>query len=176
MSTSPGSAHPTIPASPGGSFAWAGVWAVVAALGAVVLARNWQQALSFDMGGQRTEGIVLFTPFIAIAISVILVVRGLRAVGRRRAYRERWSAPERARLERESLAGQPSTPFFVVAAVAGVLWLSGSIVVLLFLPQMLPRPGGLLLALELLILLAMAWVSALAAGLRRRAANSGATA
>lgn len=172
MSTPPAAApaRPAIPASPARSFVWAAAWLVVAALGFVVLVLNWQGVLASDLVGQRTEGVVLFTPIAATLIALLLIVRGIRAVGRNRAFRERWSAEDRARLERESLAGQPSTPFLVFAAGLGVAWIVGVTAVVIFFGALLQRPSGLSLALMLLALLGMACISVLQAGVRRRRA------
>lgn len=175
MSTVPDSgptdAAAPIPASPARSFVWAAAWVVVAALGGVVLVLDWQGVLNSDLSGQRTEGIVLFTPVAAAVIAILLVVRGARSLGAMRGYRARYSAAERARRQRERFAGQPSTPFIVFAAGLGVLWLAGTVATLIFLPNLLQRPSGLSLALMLLALLAMACISVLQAGLRRRAAE-----
>jgi len=163
---------PKAPPSPARLLIWSAAWAVVAILGFAVLIPNWQRVVDFDLYGQRSVGIVFFTPVVALILALLLTVRAIRWIGPSRDHRSRWSAEQRVRAADEQLAGQPSTPFIVFAAVVAIIWLAGVVVVGFFFSSLVQRPDSLALALMLLALVAMAWVSVLQAGLRRRAAAS----
>lgn len=170
MTTPTQPTNPT-PHSPSASFSWAAAWLLVAVLGFVALGVNWQGLIGSELSGQRTVGVVVFMPILSTAISIMLMVRGIVAVGRTRTYHARFSADVRAQFESERLRGQPSTPFLVFAAILGVIWLAGTVVVLIFLNMLIGSPDGLALALMLLALLAMSGVASLRTGLSRRAAR-----
>lgn len=163
---------PKAPPSPARLLVWSAAWAVVAILGFAVLLPNWQRVMEFDLSGQRTVGVVFFTPIIALLLAVLFAVRAIRWIGPSREYRGRWSEEQRVRAADQRLAGQPSTPFIVFAAVVAIIWLAGVVVVGIFFSTLAERPDSLALALMLLALVAMAWISVLQAGLRRRAAAS----
>ncbi len=167
MSSTP----PAAPSNPRALLFWALAWVAVGALGLVVLALNSEQAAGFTFSGQRTFGIVVIVPVLALVLAVICVVRGVRAIVPQREYRQRWSAAERQRAERARLAGQPSTPFIVFSLGVAVVWAAGVTAVLVFLPELSGNPDGLSLAVMLLALLLMLWVPVLRAGLRRRAVD-----
>jgi hypothetical protein len=163
---------PVAPPAPGSQFGWAAAWLGVAALGFFILFPNWPGVVNSDLSGQRTVGIVLFTPIIALGMTVLCVVRGIWAVGAMGHYRSRWSEDEQRLAERKRLAEQPSTPFIVFALFLAVPWLAGVLALLLFLPSLSGNPDGLALAVMLVALVAMAWIPILRAGLRRRAVAS----
>ena len=162
---------PAAPPSPARLLVWSVAWAVVAALGFAVLVPNWQRVIAWDFSGQRTGGIVLFTPFIAVVLVVVLVIRAIRSARPAREYRSTWSGEKRAQATREHLAGQPSTMFVAIGGGLAVLWFAGVIAVAIFITPLLEQPGGLVLILELLVLLAMAWIPILRAGVRGRATH-----
>lgn len=166
MSSTP----PAAPSNPAALFLWAFAWGAVGALGLVVVALNSAQAAGFTFTGQRTFGIVVILPVLALVLAVICAVRGVRAIVPQREYRQRWSAAERQRAERARLAGQPSTPFIVFSLGVAVVWGVAVVAVVTFLPTLSSNPDGLSMAVMLLALLLMLWVPVLRAGLRRRAA------
>ena len=158
------------PPAPASLFVWAIAWAAVAALGFIVLMFNSGQAAGFAFTGQRTFGIVVIVPVLALVLAVICIVRGVRAIVPTREYRQQWSAAERQRAESARLAGQPSTPFIVFSLGVAVVWGVGVVAVVAFLPSLSSNPDGLSLAMMLLALLLMLWAPVLRAGVRRRAA------
>lgn len=139
---------------------------MVGALGATLLVLSWPTL--FEASGQRTIGLVVTTPGVAVVLVIVCLTRAALAVGPARHYRARWSAHERAAIERARLTGQPSTPFIVFALALAAVWLAGVGAVLIFLSTLLRNPAGLSLAIMLLALIAMLWIPALQAGLRRR--------
>lgn len=169
MSSTPSPAP--APPAPASLFVWAIAWAAVAALGFIVLMLNSGQAAGFAFTGQRTFGIVVIVPVLALVLAVICGVRGIRAIVPHRDYQRQWSAAERQRAERMRLAGQPSTPFIVFSLGVAVVWGVGVVAVITFLPSLASNPDGLSLAMVLLALLLMLWVAVLRAGVRRRAAD-----
>ncbi|MER3392674.1 MAG: hypothetical protein RIC81_09205 [Microcella pacifica] len=172
MSSTPSPAPPTpAPPTPASLFVWAMAWAAVAALGFFVLMLNSSQAAGFAFAGQRTFGIVVIVPALALVLAVICVVRGVRAIVPHRDYQQQWSAAERQRAERTRLAGQPSTPFIVFSLGVAVVWGVGVVAVIAFFPSLSSDPDGFSLAVMLLALLLMLWVPVLRAGVRRRAAD-----
>ncbi|NLF03556.1 MAG: hypothetical protein GX593_00840 [Actinomycetales bacterium] len=175
MTTTPESAAvshvPAEPPSPVGTLVWALAWASIAALGFVVLSLEWQRTVSSGLAGQRSEGIVLITPILATVAAVLLVGRAIWAVGARRRHRERWTAEQTATARRRRLAAEPWVPLVAIGAAVFVVWLAGTVAVLVALPTMRERPAGLSLALMLLGLVGMGWVVLLLAGARRRSAR-----
>lgn len=169
MSTMP----PAAPSNPAALLLWALAWVAVGALGLVVVALNSAQAAGFMFTGQRTFGMVVILPVLALVLAVICAVRGIRAIVPQREYRQRWSAAERQRAERARLAGQPSTPFIVFSLGVAVVWGVGVVAVVTFFPSLSRNPDGLSLAIMLLALLLMLWIPVLRAGLARRSVNGG---
>ena len=156
---------PPAPSTPGRLALWALAWAAVAVAGFVVLSATGVNLFGGALEGQRSAGIVVFTPLIATAVALLLVVRSVLSVGKTRAYRAAYSEEVRRKAQHERNARQHPGFFWVVAAITGTLWLAGATAVLIFLPNMLENPTGLALAIMLLGLLAMAWIPALAAAI-----------
>lgn len=163
-------AVPPTPTRPATLVIWAIAWSIVSALGWVVFMLNLSRVAEADFSGQRTFGIVTFTPVIALAIAGLCLVQAIRAVGRTREYRSRWSPTEREDAERARLHGQPWVPFIVFALGLALIWSAGVVAVLTFLPELSRNLDGLSLASQILALIAMLGIPALRAGLRRRRA------
>ena len=159
---------PPAPASPAKLRAWALAWAGVAVLGFVVLALNLSDALSFGFSGQRTFGIVVFTPVIGVILAIVCFVRSVGAARSHSEYHARWSETQRAQAEQERLARQPVALFLAFAWTVAAVWLAGTIAVIVFLPSLSRNLDGLSLAAMLLALLAMAWVPVMREGFRAR--------
>lgn len=159
---------PPAPASPAKLRAWASAWAGVAVLGFAVIALNLSDAVSFGFSGQRTFGIVVFTPMIGVILAIVCCVRSVGAVRSHSAYNARWSETQRTQAEEERLARQPATLFIAFASTVAALWLAGTVAVVVFLPSLSHNLDGLYLAVMLLALLAMAWVPVLREGFRAR--------
>lgn len=158
----------TPPPAPAALFAWAAAWAGVSVLGWVVFGMNLVRLAEADFSGQRTFGIVAFTPTIALVVAILCAVRAFRAIGPARAYRAQWSVLERKQAEQAHLAGQPSTPLIVFALAVAAIWVAGVTAVLVYLPALSSNVDGFSLAIMLLALVAMLWISVLRAGVRRR--------
>jgi hypothetical protein len=172
-STTAASDAPKSPPNPARLFVWAVVWAAIAVLGFAVLVPDWQRVTEFDLAGQRSFGIVFFTPIIASVLAVVFAVFAVRWIRPFQRYRSRWSEQERVEAARRQLAGQPSTPFIVVSIVLAALWVAGLVAVAVFFSVLVKRPDGLALSFLLLALVATAWIPLLEAGLRRRRAGTG---
>lgn len=149
---------------------WAALWLAIAAIASVVLVLEWRRVISFDLSGQRTEGLIAFTPLLALAVAVALLVIGIRAVRPWSEYVARTTPQQRVDAEHAYLRGEASTPPLVIGAVLGGAALAGAVLTGVALPGLPERPAGLLLAIEFVALAAMGSVALITTGVRRRRA------
>lgn len=168
---SDGAAAAPAPRSPGRGFAWAAAWTVVAIFGGVVLFLDGARIFSGEVQGQRTAGLLISTPLIALALAVVIGVRAFRAIKPWKAYVARTTPAEREMARLAPLQGTNPVAPLVAALVFFVLWLAGAIAVTVFFPHLAKNTAGLFVALMFLALLTMGWVALVGVWLRSRAAS-----
>ncbi len=157
---------PAAPSGPGRLLLWALGWGVVTVFAFVQFVLSLDRIATWDFEGQATGGWVVFTPFIALGMTIAMLIRAATAGGRVRAYEQQYPEPVRRQAEEDYARAQHPGFFFVIAGIAGLPWLAGLVAVLVFLGDLLQNPRGLAMALMLLALVALAWIPALAAGIR----------
>lgn len=120
--------------------------------GVVMFFFGWREAVAGDMYGGRTEGFVLVTPFLSAAGGVLLLVRGVLAVGPWLRYRS--VTPRDARLL--ALARDRSNGKVAIgqALAFGVLALAGFVLLAGFARPENSLGWGMLLQMDALLLFA----------------------
>jgi hypothetical protein len=118
--------------------------------GFVMFAFGWREAIAFDMYGQRTEGFVLFTPFLSAAGTLLLLVRGVLAIGPWVRYRS--ATPRDDRLIALALDRSNARLGTVMIFIFGVLGLGGFVVLAGFARPQDWLGFGFLLQFEALLL------------------------
>jgi hypothetical protein len=118
--------------------------------GAVMLFFGWREALAGEMYGQRTEGFVLFTPFLSAAGALLLLVRGVLAIGPWVRYRS--ATPRDARLHALALDRSNRGVAIAMALAFGILALAGFVLLAGFARPENALGFGVLLQLEALLL------------------------
>ena len=154
--------------SPFRQFLWAAAWFGIAALGIVVVALNAEQIQSGDFSGQRTFGIIVFTPVIALVIGLALLWRGMSALRPFLEYRNQNSEVGLLYIDPAQFKGQKPGFFYAISGIFFTIWLAGLTVLLIFMEQLSQNVSGLVLAVMLLAVLVLVWIGTLFAGLRRR--------
>jgi hypothetical protein len=149
------SAEPTglqHPRNPWFGLLYAAILLVGSVGGVVMFSFGWREAVAGDMYGQRTEGFVLFTPFLSAAGGVFLLVRGVLAIGPWLRYRS--ATPRDARLL--ALAHDRSNGRFAIgqALAFGVLALAGFVLLAGFARPENSLGSGMLLQMDALLLFA----------------------
>lgn len=161
----------TVPRNPAIGFVWAAAWLAVAVLGGVVLFTDWANIVSGNVSGQRTQGLLLFTPALGLVFAVLIAIRAVKALRPWNAYLAGTTGQERRERSAAQLRGEVWIGPLVMGIILGVIWLAGVVAVTIFLPHLAGNTAGLFVALMLLALLAMAWIPLLWMALRRRAVN-----
>lgn len=167
----PPSSRDVVPAAAWRACAWAGAWFAVAIAGIALWVTDWSSVIDGDVAGQRTWGIIVFTPLLAAAIAVLCIVTGVR---RSAAWRRHSLSHGRAHARaqrRAQLAAEPWVPLVLGGLAGGVIWLVGVVGLGVFIASDARNATGFWLAVMLLMLLAMAWIPLLAVGVERRAAR-----
>lgn len=155
------------PVNPARRFGWAGAWLLVALLSGAVLLIEFDRIVGFELKGQRSEGLLVTLPLVAITIAVLLIISAIRAVSPWRAYR----ASVASVGQRESnLRPGGIVPFMTVGIVLAVLCVAGVVYIAVSFTR-LTNTAGLLLAVVLVSLFAMGSIQLLDVAIRARRAH-----
>lgn len=161
---------PDEPIKPSTAFSWAALWLLTSVFSVVALVASWSRVLTDDFENRRSQGFIMFTPALAIALTILFIVVGVRAIRRTREFRAAWDEPTRREARQSRLAAQPWVPLVIFGASLGAIWVAGLTALTIF---VFPRVdlAGFSVAVVVLLLLAMAWVTPLRAGIAARRAR-----
>jgi len=162
---------PRAPTNPAPKLVAAAGLLLAAAAGFVVLAIDGSRAIAGELQGQRTEGIVLFTPLIAVVAAVVLAIAAFRGRAPWAAYVAQTTPGQRQAAADAPLTRTSSTPFLVLGLALAVIWLAGVVAIAIFATSPNFTTVGLAMAIMLLTLLALVWIPLVRFAVRIRAAH-----
>jgi len=159
------------PHNPARRIAWAAAWIAVAVLGFVVLATDFGRIISGDVYGQRSEGVLLFTPIIGLLVGILLIISAVRGIEPWNRYVASTTSAERQAALDVRLRGEVYRGPLALAIVLAAIWAVFVVVLAVNIGRIAQSTPGLFAALMLLALVAMGWIALLGVALRRRAAH-----
>lgn len=137
----------------------------------MVFALQSTRAISGELYGQRSAGVVLLTPWIAVIVAVLLVIASIRGRAPWNAYVAQTTPQQRQAVLDGPMTRTVATPFLVMGLSVAGIWLAGVVVVLIFATPLSTNPSGLALALMFLALLALGWIALIRFALQILAAH-----
>lgn len=161
------------PRNPWLGFLYAGIALLGAAAGVVLVVLDWSRIAGFELGGQRTEGLVVTLPVLLGVGGVVAFVRAVRAVGPWLRYRRETPADVQ-RHDRRADASQQHGLNIVMTAV-GVLAFAAAVALAFARPERLAGVAAQIEFAAVLVIVAIALVRTGVAGLAARLPGGPAT-